>query len=67
MKYLNALNDAKCVAKAAENRGVALAVSEAIETIILLLSPAAPHSADELWDNIGKEMFTYQAEWPKFD
>jgi len=38
-----------------------------VETLILLLSPAAPHSADELWESLGKSGFTYQADWPKFD
>ncbi len=65
MKYLNALGDVK--GNATEDRSYALALSEAIETIILLLAPAAPHSADELWDSIGKEGFTYQANWPKFE
>jgi len=38
--------------------------SELTETLILLLAPAAPHSADELWQSIGKTGFTYHAEWP---
>ncbi|MBC8065138.1 MAG: leucine--tRNA ligase, partial [Chlorobia bacterium] len=49
------------------DRSEALALSEAIETIILLLSPAAPHSADDLWESIGKAGFTYEANWPKFE
>jgi leucyl-tRNA synthetase len=65
MKYLNALGDA--LATPSTDRDVALAISEAIETLILLLAPAAPHSADELWESIGKSGFTYEAEWPKFD
>jgi len=67
MKFLNAVNDVKGPAKAAENRGVALAMSEAIESLILLLSPASPHSADELWTGIGKQGFTFNASWPKFE
>lgn len=43
------------------------AVSEAIETLILLLAPAAPHSADELWREIGNDGFTYDQPWPKSD
>lgn len=65
MKFLNALGDVK--GNAAEDRSYALALSEAIETMILLLAPAAPHSADELWESIGKAGFTYQANWPKFE
>lgn len=64
MKFLNSLGEVK---GAADDRSYALALSEAIESMILLLAPAAPHSADELWEAIGKEGFTYEATWPKFD
>lgn len=43
-----------------------LALSEAIESFILILSPAAPHSADELWESLGHSGFTYRADWPRF-
>ncbi len=40
---------------------------EAAETIILLVSPYAPHIAEELWARYGhKESLAY-APWPKFD
>jgi leucyl-tRNA synthetase len=42
-----------------------LAISEAIESLILLLAPAAPHSADEMWSSLGFESFTFQQTWPK--
>jgi leucyl-tRNA synthetase len=64
MKYLNALTDSKV--DPAADRGLALAISEAVETLVLLLAPAAPHSADELWESLGKSGFTYEASWPKF-
>jgi leucyl-tRNA synthetase len=40
--------------------------SEAIETLILMLAPFAPHCADEMWESLGYEQFTYDADWPKF-
>ncbi len=43
----------------------ALVLSEAIETLILLLAPIAPHSADELWSSLGYQGFTAQQPWPK--
>ncbi len=64
MKYLNALTDGQ---PKEPSRAYGLAASEAIETFILLLAPGAPHSADELWESIGKQGFTYSEEWPKFD
>ena len=42
-------------------------LSEAIESLILLLSPMTPHIADELWETIGKSGFTLEAAWPDFD
>ena len=67
MIYVNELTD--LVKKHASNpsRSFSLAVSEAIETLILLLSPGAPHSSDELWMSIGQGGFTYNEQWPTFD
>ena len=45
-------------------------MSEAIENLILLLSPMAPHIADELWSNLpksDKKEFTLLETWPTFD
>ncbi len=50
-----------------DDRSMILALSEAAEYLILLIAPAAPHSADELWEALGKEGFTYNATWPSFD
>lgn len=44
-----------------------LALSEAADSMILLLSPAAPFSADELWESLGHEGFTYHEPWPSHD
>jgi leucyl-tRNA synthetase len=41
--------------------------SEAVETLILLLAPMAPHLSDELWQMIGREGYTYHAPWPEAD
>lgn len=61
MTYLNTLTDAM--------KGTVhpLVLSEALESLVLLLAPIAPHSADELWDGLGYGNFTYQADWPKDD
>jgi leucyl-tRNA synthetase len=42
-------------------------MSEAVESLILLLAPMTPHIADELWESIGKPRFTYNAAWPAWD
>lgn len=45
----------------------AAVLGEALETLVLLLAPFAPHLADELWERMGREGFTYRAAWPQFD
>jgi leucyl-tRNA synthetase len=44
-----------------------LVLSEALETIVLLLAPFAPHVADELWERLRQPGSTYHAAWPSFD
>jgi leucyl-tRNA synthetase len=64
MKYSNAIGDLQMKQP---SRAFGLAVSEALESLILLLAPGAPHSADELWEQIGGKGFTYEQPWPTFD
>jgi leucyl-tRNA synthetase len=40
---------------------------EAIEALLLLLAPAAPHIAEELWSRRGKPYSIHQQAWPAFD
>ena len=40
---------------------------EAIESLILLLSPFVPHVAEELWETVGKEESVVKAPWPEYD
>ena len=42
-------------------------LSEAVETIIILLSPFVPHIAEELWQMIGKENSIFKTKWPAHD
>jgi leucyl-tRNA synthetase len=45
----------------------AVLLSEILETLPLLLSPITPHLADEFWERLGKEGFTFKQPWPQFD
>jgi leucyl-tRNA synthetase len=50
--------------------GAASAMSEAVESLILLLSPMTPHIADELWESLPKrekKPFTLLEQWPSYD
>ena len=40
---------------------------EVVEKTVLLLSPFAPHVADELWSMIGNKTFTFEEKWPEFN
>lgn len=41
--------------------------SEAIENLILLLAPFAPHISEELWESIGKVRSVHQQRFPEWD
>ena len=40
------------------------AIKEAIETVVLLLSPFAPHICEELWEILGNKPSIGQGSWP---
>ncbi|MGQ9523597.1 MAG: leucine--tRNA ligase [Armatimonadota bacterium] len=42
-------------------------LSEAMEVFALMLSPFAPHLAEELWHRIGREGEAAFQQWPEFD
>jgi leucyl-tRNA synthetase len=42
-------------------------LKEAIEALILMLSPFAPHMAEELWEQLGHKGGLAAAGWPAFD
>ena len=42
-------------------------LSEGIQTLLVLLSPLAPHIADELWARLGLPATTFEQQWPLAD
>lgn len=42
-------------------------IKEAIENLLLLLSPFAPHITDELWQQTGHQGSIHLENWPKWD
>lgn len=42
-------------------------MKEAIDNLILMLAPFAPHLAEELWEGLGKESSVHLHAWPKYD
>jgi leucyl-tRNA synthetase len=51
----------------AERPGTQAVLREAIEALLLMLSPFTPHMAEELWEHIGREGGIVFAPWPTFD
>jgi leucyl-tRNA synthetase len=43
------------------------AYAEAVEALLLLLAPMAPHISEELWSRRGKPYSVHQQAWPAFD
>jgi leucyl-tRNA synthetase len=44
-----------------------VAYRRALDALILLLSPAAPHLAEELWQISGHQYSVHQQPWPEYD
>ena len=40
---------------------------DALETLVQLIAPFAPHMADELWEELGHEGLIQNAGWPEWD
>ncbi len=62
MKLLNELGSFEV--RSDEERKV---LKEAVEVLLLLLSPMAPHICEELWHRIGKETLIVRESFPKVD
>lgn len=62
MEWVNVMYDVSNSLKPGQRSS---ALDEAIEYLIQLLAPMAPHIADEMWEGIGKEGFLYRHPWPE--
>ncbi len=45
----------------------ALALREALEALVLLIAPFAPHIAEELWQRLGGTTSVFRVRWPEPD
>ena len=59
MKLNNALNSANCLQSPA--------YQEAIEALLILLAPFAPHISEELWHQLGHNDSVHQQNWLTYD
>ncbi len=51
----------------AERRETICVVREAVEALVRMLSPFAPHTAEELWERLGHDTPVATATWPAYD
>jgi leucyl-tRNA synthetase len=42
-------------------------IKEAVENVVLLLSPFAPHICEEMWEGLGHEPGIFNMKWPGYD
>ena len=52
---------------AIERAGTVAVLKEAVEALVLMVSPFAPHMAEELWEMLGHSGGVVAAGWPSFD
>ena len=62
MELMNAIDHLKIDDDASESAKIVF--RDAIENVILLISPFAPHVAEELWVELGHDAGIMKAEWP---
>ncbi len=51
----------------AERAQTLAVVREAVDALVLMLSPFAPHTCEELWERLGHKGGLTAARWPSFD
>jgi len=59
--------DAPVLLHPGERAEVHAVVQEAVEALVRMLAPFAPHTAEELWERLGHQGGLSAAAWPVFD
>lgn len=65
MEFYNQIKKDKDILKQSQKGRAVL--KESLESLILLLSPFAPHLCEELWEKTGHKTFLFRTFWPSFD
>ncbi|TAL12141.1 MAG: leucine--tRNA ligase [Nitrospirae bacterium] len=67
MEFVNGLYKFTAETREAGKAGEAAALREAVDALVLLLSPFAPHIAEELWAATGHATSLARERWPLYD
>jgi len=62
MEFTNYLGKVREAARVADS-----AWREALDTLVLLMAPTAPHLAEELWQRTGHDYSIHNQSWPQWD
>ena len=65
MELVNLLYQIK--EKPPEGQAALAVFREALESIVILLSPMVPHICEELWERLGQKKSVILAPWPNYD
>jgi leucyl-tRNA synthetase len=50
-----------------ERPGTIVVVTEAVDALVRMISPFAPHTGEELWEMLGHKGGLSASQWPEFD
>jgi leucyl-tRNA synthetase len=64
---LTVRQDSGVAAGVVERKETVAVVKEAVEALVLMLSPFAPHMTEELWERLGHTRGISAAAWPTYD
>lgn len=67
MEFSNTLSSWLDAAKTDSSDSARAVYSEAVETLLLLLSPFAPHLSDEVLSRLGFSLSSYDMAWPQMN
>jgi len=67
MEFVNGLYKCEIDKDGGSGNEAARAVREAVEALLILLAPFAPHVAEELWSELGHAEGLARHPWPAFD
>jgi leucyl-tRNA synthetase len=59
--------DSAAMTGVVERKETVSVVKEAVEALVLMLSPFAPHMSEELWESLGHPGGLASASWPEYD
>jgi len=67
MELANEIGPFDLVGMPGEEEERRFAFTYAVDVLLILLSPFAPHLCEELWERLGRDRSIFQTAWPTYD